>query len=58
VKKLLSLIVMAGFLAGLGCGGEEKKDKDKAGAGKDKAGAPAGGGADKGKMGDKKKDAN
>ncbi len=30
MKKLLSALVMAGFLAGLGCGGDTTaKDKDK-----------------------------
>lgn len=56
MKKLLSTLVVAGFLAGLGCGGETgTKDKDK-----DKGKAPtgAGAGADKGKMPEKKKDAN
>jgi hypothetical protein len=32
VKKLFSVLVMAGFLAGLGCGSETTaKDKDKKG---------------------------
>jgi hypothetical protein len=50
VKKLLSALVVAGFLAGLGCGDTSTPAKDKD---KDKKGgvmAPAGG-ADKGKMG-------
>jgi hypothetical protein len=29
VKKLLSVLVVAGFLTGLGCGGETAKDKNK-----------------------------
>ena len=54
VKKLLSALVVAGFLAGLGCGGETgTKDKDK-----DKGKPPTGVGADKGKTPEKKKDAN
>jgi hypothetical protein len=56
VKKLLSVLVVAGFLAGLGCGGETGGTKDK-----DKKPATTGGGAgapkDKDKDG-KKKDAD
>jgi hypothetical protein len=45
VKKLLSALVMAGLLAGLGCGGDSTgtKDKDKKGGTmekKDKGEAP------------------
>jgi len=50
VKKLLSALVVAGFLAGLGCGDTSTPPKDK----KEKGTTPAPtGGADKGKMGDK-----
>lgn len=56
VKKLLSALVVAGFLAGLGCGdasGTKDKEKDK------KTGTGTGGAMDKkGGTPDKKKDAN
>jgi hypothetical protein len=57
VKKLLSVLVVAGFLAGLGCGGDADKDKAKD---KGKTGTTTGTGTgmekDKGKMGKDKKD--
>jgi hypothetical protein len=57
VKKLLSVIVAAGFLAGLGCGDSTgTKDKDKKPA--DKGATPGGAMKDKdagGKMKDKDK---
>jgi hypothetical protein len=55
VKKLLSVIVAAGFLAGLGCGDStDKKDKDKKPA--DKGATTGGAPKDKGAMPDKKTD--
>jgi hypothetical protein len=57
VKKLLSVLVVAGFLAGLGCGGDSgpaKKDEKKGGATTGGAGA----GAPKEKAGGKKEKEN
>ena len=53
MKKLLSALVMAGFLAGLGCGGETTGTKKDTAAKDSKTGTPA---KDAGKDGSSKPD--